>query len=67
FSVLPALSVDGIVALDIFEGSVNKELFINFLRDQIAPISTPWPGPRSVVVLDNCAIRHDENVRRIIE
>ncbi|KAG2046390.1 hypothetical protein BDR06DRAFT_899351, partial [Suillus hirtellus] len=35
FSVLPALSVDGIVALDIFEGSVNKELFINFLPDQI--------------------------------
>jgi hypothetical protein len=25
FSVLPALSVDGIIALDIFEGSVMKE------------------------------------------
>jgi hypothetical protein len=35
FSVLPALSVDGIVALDIFEGSVTKEWFITFLKDQI--------------------------------
>ena len=25
FSILPALSVDGIIALDIFEGSVTKE------------------------------------------
>lgn len=35
FSVLPALSVDGIIALDIFEGSVTKEHFIQFLREQI--------------------------------
>lgn len=32
-----------------------------------APILAPWQGPRSVVVLDNCATRHDEDVRRIIE
>lgn len=35
FSVLPALTVDGIAALDIFEGSVTKERFIAFLKDQI--------------------------------
>ena len=35
FSVLPDLSVDGIVALDIFEGSVMKEQFIDFLKNQI--------------------------------
>ncbi|KDQ54004.1 hypothetical protein JAAARDRAFT_104822, partial [Jaapia argillacea MUCL 33604] len=53
FSVLPALSIDGIVALDIFEGSVNKDRFISF-----APKLTPYPGPQSIVVLDNCAIHH---------
>jgi transposase len=31
-----------------------------------APQLTPYPGPRSVVVLDNCAIHHDEEIRRII-
>ena len=35
YSILPALTCDGIVALDIFEGSVNKERFIRFLREQI--------------------------------
>lgn len=41
FSVLPALTSDGIIALDIFEGSVNKELFIRFLEEQLvrAPVS----------------------------
>lgn len=34
FSVLPALSVDGMIALDIFEGAVDKEKFLTFLREQ---------------------------------
>ena len=38
FSILAALSVDGIVALDIFEGSVTKDRFISFLKEQIVSI-----------------------------
>lgn len=34
-SILPALSSNGIIALDIFEGSVNKERFLQFLREQV--------------------------------
>lgn len=34
-SILPALSSDGIIALDIFEGSVNKEWFLQFLYEQV--------------------------------
>ncbi|TFK79998.1 hypothetical protein K466DRAFT_450136, partial [Polyporus arcularius HHB13444] len=67
FSLLPALSVDGIIALDLFEGSVTKNRFISFVRDQLAPKLTPYPGPRSVVVMDNCAIHHDDDIRAIIE
>lgn len=32
-----------------------------------APKLTPYPGVRSVVVMDNCAIHHDEEVRAIVE
>ncbi|EIW58335.1 uncharacterized protein TRAVEDRAFT_124639, partial [Trametes versicolor FP-101664 SS1] len=67
FSLLPALSLDGIIALDIFEGSVNKERFIAFVHGELAPKLTPYPGPRSVVVMDNCAIHHDEEIRQIVE
>lgn len=35
YSVLPALTWEGMIALDIFEGSVNKERFIQFLKEQL--------------------------------
>ncbi|KAH7903725.1 hypothetical protein BJ138DRAFT_983433, partial [Hygrophoropsis aurantiaca] len=66
FSILPALTSEGIIGLDIFEGAVTKQRFIRFLVEQVAPKLTPYPGPRSVVILDNCAIHHDEEVRRIV-
>lgn len=34
-SILPALTVDGILALRIIPGSVTKELFIQFLREEL--------------------------------
>ncbi|GLB45421.1 hypothetical protein LshimejAT787_2200840 [Lyophyllum shimeji] len=67
YSILPALSYEGIIALDIVEGSVNKEKFIQFIRNDLAPQLNPYPNPRSVVVMDNCAIHHDEEIRAIIE
>ena len=36
YSILPALTWEGMIALDIFEGSVNKERFIQFLNEQLA-------------------------------
>ena len=35
FSVLPALASAGIIALDIFEGAVNKECFVQFINEQV--------------------------------
>jgi transposase len=35
FSVLPAFSCEGIIALDIFEGSVTKERFLKFLNNDL--------------------------------
>jgi hypothetical protein len=35
FPVLPALTSDGIIALDIFEGSVTKEKFIRFTKEEL--------------------------------
>ena len=81
-SILPALSSDGIIALNIFEGSVNKERFLQFLREEVvslfsslhqcgsnkmqAPQLNPFPGKQSVVIVDNCSIHHDEEVRKLI-
>ncbi|KZV67233.1 hypothetical protein PENSPDRAFT_555476, partial [Peniophora sp. CONT] len=66
-SILPMLTVNGITALTIIEGSITKEIFLQFLREQVAPQLQPFPQPRSVVIMDNCSIHHDEEVRAIIE
>jgi hypothetical protein len=38
YSLLPALSIDGIVAMDIFPGSVNRERYMQFLREQVVSL-----------------------------
>lgn len=35
YSILPALSLQGMIALDIFEGSVNRARFTHFLREHL--------------------------------
>jgi hypothetical protein len=37
YSILPALSTDGIIALDIFEGSVLKT-FLSFLKNNVVSL-----------------------------
>ena len=35
FSILPVLTMDGIIAHEIFPGSVTSEMFARFLRDHV--------------------------------
>ncbi|KAF8833341.1 hypothetical protein BDN67DRAFT_917217, partial [Paxillus ammoniavirescens] len=66
YSILPTLTLDGIIAYDIIEGSVTGEHFIQFLKDHM-PFTTPYPGPHSVLVMDNCSIHHGEEVHKLVE
>ncbi|KAE9386734.1 hypothetical protein BT96DRAFT_759208, partial [Gymnopus androsaceus JB14] len=65
-SILPAITLDGIVAYDIIPGSVTSRKFLKFLEDHM-PLTNPYPGPRSVIIMDNCSIYHAEEVRELIE
>ncbi|KAE9395274.1 hypothetical protein BT96DRAFT_763675, partial [Gymnopus androsaceus JB14] len=56
-----------VVTVDIFKGSVNREMFIEYLKQDLAPVLTPYPGPWSVLMLDNASIHHDEEICTIIE
>jgi transposase len=83
-SMLPALTLDGIITHIVVEGSVTSEKFVEFLRDFVVhpsifllvciylhilqmPLTNPYPGPRSVLILDNCNIHHAEEVRVLVE
>lgn len=35
YTILPALTLDGFVAVDIFEGSCDRKRFVDFILDQV--------------------------------
>jgi len=66
YSLLPALSLDGILCLDIIEGSFNAVRFSQFI-DGLLYVMNPYPGPNSVIVMDNCSIHKDQTIIEMIE
>ena len=65
-SVLPALLLDGILAVKIVEGSFTTALFKDFI-DGLLDHMNPFPGPNSVIVMDNCRIHRAQSIRDMIE
>ena len=65
-NAIAALSVQGIIALEIEAGTVNGLKFFDFLRGTLIPNMMPFDGqnPTSILVMDNCAIHH---VREVVE
>jgi hypothetical protein len=59
-SLLPAITIDGYIACSVFEGAVNADTFYGFVKDRVLPLCTPFPGPRSVLVMDNAKIHKNE-------
>jgi hypothetical protein len=83
YSILPVITLDGNIAHNIIRGSVNTARFLSFLEEHVVsvccyykrlsedmaqiPLTNPYPGPRSVLVLDNCSIHHTEDVRALVD
>jgi transposase len=72
------LTVDGIVASTVVEGSMTRDLYLQFLEytviclpshfnqlgsdlDQL-PMCSAYPGPLSVLVMDNVKVHHGEEI-----
>jgi len=66
WSILPVYTYEGFVAWEIIHGSYNSQLFVNFLRHHVIPLTSPFPGPRSVLIMDNARIHHHEVPLRLI-
>ena len=62
WSILPALSVEGYIAIDMFQGSYTGERFKSFISCHLLPRMNPWPLPQSVLICDNAGC-HDREVR----
>lgn len=65
YSVLPALSLSGILLVDIIEGSFTKRRFSQFI-DALLDQMNPFPSPNSVIVMDNCSIHRSILIQEMI-
>jgi transposase len=55
-SVLPAYTIEGYIAAKTFYGTCTGEIFEDFIVDQLLPLCNPYPGPRSVIIMDNASV-----------
>ncbi|KZV70238.1 hypothetical protein PENSPDRAFT_543418, partial [Peniophora sp. CONT] len=67
YSLVGGLAVDGFVATRVVEGSVNGPEFFDFIVEDILPHMNEFPGDKSVLLLDNCAIHKSQYLREIVE
>lgn len=68
WSLLPAYSVQGYLpGFLIYQGSVDGELFYNWLQNDLLPLCQPYPRARSVIVMDNASTHRNPRVRALIE
>ena len=64
FQILPAYTQDGILFARVFQGTTNAALFEEYI-EQLLPFCNPFPGRRSVLVLDNASIHHTARIKQM--
>ncbi|KAI0043139.1 hypothetical protein FA95DRAFT_1499052 [Auriscalpium vulgare] len=67
YSILPALSLDGYIAIQLIPGAVNGHDFFDFVVNDVLPQMNPYPQPRSVLIMDNASIHKSDALREVIE
>lgn len=66
YSVLPTISLDGILDIKIIKGSFDSDSFTRFIDGLLCHMS-PFLGPNSVIVMDNCHTHKSDLVGKVIE
>ena len=69
YSAIPVMSMQGILDVEIMEGTTNGEKFQAFISHTLLPLLNPFNGsnPDSIVIMDNCSIHHVDSVVDLIE
>ena len=66
YSLLPALSLNGIIHAKIVKGSFTTTLFHDFIEGLLDHMQ-PFPAPNSVIVMDNARIHKHPHIVELIE
>lgn len=61
YNLIAAVDCDGLLVSHVLEGTVTADTFYEFFVNRLLPHTNPFPGPRSIIVLDNASFhrRHD--------
>ena len=60
WSILPAITMHGYLVWDMVQASYTTESFNDFIINQVLPLCSPYPGPRSFIIMDNARIHRSE-------
>jgi transposase len=66
YQILPAYTQDGILFSQVFQGSTDGTLFEDFI-EQLLHYCNPFPQPRSVIIMDNAAFHHSEQIDQMCQ
>ena len=68
-SAIAAIATDGLVALELVQGTVNGQIFFDYVRGSLIPSMLPFNGsnPHSILVMDNCSIHHVQIVVNLLK
>ena len=65
-STIAMMSMNGLFDVKIVHGSVNGEVYNDFVEQFLVPHLLPYDGhnPHSVIILDNCSIHYCKRLYR---
>jgi transposase len=66
YSLIPALSLDGILHLEVVDKAITADDFRRFVQG-LLPLMNEWPQPRSVLVIDDASIHKAARIREMVE
>ena len=66
YSILPALSLDGILHVEVFDHPINGDNFLLFVEGLVKCMQL-CPLPNSVLIMDNAAIHRVDGVWEMVE
>jgi hypothetical protein len=66
YSVIPALTLDGVLAVTVIQSAVDRPVYEEFL-EQLMDRMQPYPLPHSVLIADNAQIHKGGDVNTMAE
>lgn len=66
YSILPAISLEGILHLEVTKDAITEDFFRQFVQG-LLPHMNKWPLPNSVLVIDNAKIHKVAGIRDMVE